>query len=371
MSFEKHPNLKIIYDYYQRRYRSGSLAMWHAFGVASIHIKSNEKDKHNPILSSLVIADAGSFKSQIMSCTKKTFDSYIWSVPDQPTDRAIVREFKKNPTLLNDRVFFIDDVANAFPTLESTREQRLVGLFTKGIMEGEYAYADFSSTEYMKARFGLYANVAQETFGKIRDMLEANTFLERIVPFNYMLSDAEVKEVCKEYRHGHNYGPQPKIKIKGSLATKKVIEAPEEFDAEFEHVINMFKDFCGLSIPRADMWATCIMKSIAILEGRDKIIKEDFDLFGKYILPSISMDTRIKPVERAVMTLLRINKNANVQDCYEFFKSETFLMDFPYDLNGFTSIPYNEMKYNFERAKKYVDKENISMKSVGVEINVV
>jgi hypothetical protein len=371
MSFEKHPTLKIIHDYYQRRFRSGSLAMWHAFGIASIYIKSNEKDKHNPILSSLVIADAGSFKSQIMNYTKKTFSLCAWSVPDQPTDRAIVREFKKNPTLLNDKVFYIDDVANAFPTLESTREQRLVGLFTKGIMEGDYAYADFSSTESMKARFGLYANVAQETFMKIRDMLEANTFLERIVPFNFILSDAEVKEICREFRHNYNYGAYPKIKIKGNLTTKKVIETPEEFDAEFEHVINMFKEFCGLSIPRADMWATCIMKSIAILEGRDKVIKEDFDLFGKHILPSISMDTRIKPVERAIMTLLRINKNANVQECYEFFKSETFLIDFPYDSDFFTKIPYNDMKYNFERAKKYVDKENISMKSVGVEINVI
>jgi len=202
-------------------------------------------------------------------------------------------------------------------------------------------------------------------------MLEANTFLERIVPFNYTLSDKEVKEICKEYRHGYDYGKFPIVKVKGGLKSKKIVTISPEFDNDFEFVIDMFKDYCGLSIPRADMWATCILKSIAILECRDKVIKEDFDMFTKYILPSISMDVRIQPVEKALIALLRLNKSANVQDCYEFFKSESFLKDFPYDSEHFTLIPYNDMKYSFERSKKYIEKERSMMKLAGVEINVV
>lgn len=345
MGLEKHPNMKLVYDYYQRRFASGPLAMWHLCAVASTYNK-----KSPLIMSSLILANKGSYKSQVMKSFAKLYPESNWFVPSQPTDRALVREVDSHRAERVDKVWYIDDAAVTFPSLESVRQERLIGLFTAGIMDQKYSYADFQATKELSARFGLFANVAYSTYLAIKNEMLLNTFTERVVPFNFIVSDEILRVTAKEFVNGYVYDKPPKLTFR-QTNMKKFDMTP--FDNKFQYAQDMVQHYCEMAIPRAAMWLKVILEAIAIVEKRDFVIAEDMDLLCEYFLPNMSLTIRVHPIEKAMLMLLDINAAAKIEDCRMFFESDSCRLSFPYDAQTFCNYTDRELQKMLSSASAY------------------
>lgn len=363
MSFEKHPNAKKVFDYYEDRYSSGALGLWHLCGVASTRNKLSHL-----ILSSLIIANKGSYKSQIMKSFAQTYKEQVWSVPSQPTDRAIVREFKTNPKKIMNKLWYIDDAAVTFPTLEGTRQERLIGLFTTGIMDQNYSYSDFSQTQGLTGKFGLFVNIAFSTFHTIRDIILTNTFTDRVLPFNFVLSDDVLNKTAEDYVFGKSYEKPPKLSM---IDTRMKPFVRDESLNEFRYARDLLIKYCTLAPPRACDWLKVILESIAIIEKRNYVIAEDIKLFNKYLLPQLSLDVRVFPVEKAILRCFSINQESTMHDCKDFFKSTLCENEFPVDYVGFREMKDAELSKYFNTARLYYSVSKEVKVKHGVEIDVI
>jgi len=335
MSFEHHPNSKKVFDYYQDRFASGSLALWHMCGISSTFHKNRRK-----CLSSLIIANKGSYKTQMMKHFNSSYPSKTWYVPYQPTDRALVRECKQNEKITKNCLWYIDDAAITFSTLEGPRHERLVGLFTSALSNNDYSYSDFSETKKIKVDIGLYVNIAFEAFSMIKKKIMQNTFSDRVVPFNFIVSEEALQRTSEEYACGREYGKPPNIKMK--LTKTKTINFSSYLN-EYRQCKSLISKHCEIGSPRAGDWLNEILYDIAIIEGRDEVIYEDLLLFKKELLPYISLNLRLTPVERALLRYLDINPHPKISDCKEFFESTLCKNEFPEDYKGFNYIKDEEI----------------------------
>ena len=365
MSFENHQNAKKIYDYYQKRFCIGSLGVWHAMGLFSLFNKNE-----NVVLSSMIIASGGSFKSQILKSFSENYSSRYWEIPFQPTDRGIVRDNEKSVGTHNDKIWYIDDAAVSFPSLEAARQSRLVGLFTTAIMDQKYSYSDFNDTKIMTSRFGLYMNIAYQNFFPIKDILEEKTFLERVVPFNYILPRDEVDKANREYMTKYNYGKYPILKVP-NINKKIDVVIPDKLFPELQYVQNILEQNCLLSQNRAHMWSKIIMCSIALMEGRKEVTSCDFNFLYNYILPYLSLIIRKDPIEIVMTKMLRINNEATLFDFEDFIKSDYCVKEFPGLEANYNFLELNDKKKFFDKTKFSVQEEIKLMKRYGVEFNVI
>jgi hypothetical protein len=351
VSFENHPNAKKIFDYYQTRFGAGSAGYWQNLCVNSLSIKNEPVS-----LSSIVIADAGSYKSTIMDTIHKSRKSDIWVVPSQPTDRAIVKAFEDNSKSMKNKLWIIDDSVTCFPSLKTDRQIRFINLFVTLIMNGRYSFGDFANPKKeIATRMGLCANVAIESFNMIKEILKQTTFLERVVPFSYSVDSADAVNLIEDYRTRPEYSKPPTIKI-----TPKKINFNKEkvFNREVTLCAYKMSETCQMSPQRSSMWLEIILRSIAFTEGRSEVDATDLELYKDYLLPCVKSSPAFSNLDSAIDMLLRKNINATPSDAYGFFESETCKIEFPYDTVMFVNKPAKEIDYIITKMRNSIRKEN-------------
>lgn len=353
MYFKNHQTAKRIFDYFQEKYSLGVVGLWHVYGIASLHNKSDKV-----VLSSMVIAPAGMFKSSIMNDVIDVSKGKTFRVPDQPTDRGIVNFFKSNRHKMHNKMWTIEDAVTCFPSLEDTRQNRLVGLFVKVLMDGSYSYSDFSATNGMITRAGLYINVADENFSKIKNILKQSTFLERVIPFHYTMSERDETKVVRTFRR-RKFDKPPKIKLKNTE-----VHVPQELDNELDLLMHIVAGNCSMSRSRANMFTCIILRSVAILEGRKEVTQSDVEFFKNMLMPYLVISSPLSPIERCMILMLSMNRETRFEECVNFFDTYVCKHQFPLDWQYFSKMPINELKFAFNRAKSIFKHEKDAQKIV-------
>jgi len=237
-------------------------------------------------------------------------------------------------------------------------------------MDQKYSYSDFNDTKIMTSRFGLYMNIAYQNFFPIKDILEEKTFLERVVPFNYILPRDEVDKANREYMTKYNYGKYPILKVP-NINKKIDVVIPDKLFPELQYVQNILEQNCLLSQNRAHMWSKIIMCSIALMEGRKEVTSCDFNFLYNYILPYLSLIIRKDPIEIVMTKMLRINNEATLFDFEDFIKSDYCVKEFPGSEANYNFLELNDKKKFFDKTKFSVQEEIKLMKRYGVEFNVI
>lgn len=362
MSFDNHPNAKKVFDYFQNKFSVGYLGMWHTYGVASIF---NDSERH--ILSSLIIASAGSYKSQVMKDINKVYGKYIYQLPDQPTDRSLIKEANENIKNASNKLWTIDDAVTCFPTLDDARQKRFTNVFVRLIMDGQYSYSDsVGGKKELKARIGLFANVAVETFMEVKQILKTTTFLDRTVPFSYSVDPIDEIVIDRNYRRGIEYDKPPKLIFK-----RRKVTLPSTLDDEYDFLRYRMLESCEMSPSRASDWLKVILGAIAITEGRSTIQQCDVDLFREYIFPHLTTKRIITKIEMAILRMLQLNGGAIERDVYEFFESEVCKSEFPNDWKYFTTMNQKDLSKYFSSAKGMFERElEVKERINKVNINV-
>lgn len=319
----------------------------------------NKSDK--VVLSSLIIARAGLFKSSIMKDIIQVSGKDIYQLPDQPTERGIIRLYNETKAkgLMKNKIWTVEDAVTCFPSLEDTRQNRLVNLFVKVLMDGSYSYADFSIDKKLETRAGLYVNIADQNFQEIKSILKTTTFLERTIPFRYAISKQDEIKVVRNFGYV-KYSKPPKVKFK-----RGNVDIPFELAGEVDVLNNIINDNCEMSISRSNMFCRIILRSIAILEGRDKVLLQDIELFRAIILPYLSARRPILEIERAMILMLSINRKASFEDCVPFFSSDICKNQFPYECDDFIKIPIKELRAYFTFAQKIIKGEETARDLIG------
>lgn len=344
-SFAHHPYSEKIYNYFEEKYCLGKLGLWESIICASAYTKT----KMNLLLSSLIIAPAGFFKSSVMRDIHKMFKSKTYYMPDQPTDRGLIRLCEDRKKEINGKIFLLEDSISAFPTLEDNRQERLLMFFVKVLMGEKYEFSDFEKTKGTKVKIGLLANVATSNFETIYKILATTTFLDRVIPFNYMIDPHEEYKVFKRFRSEIESGIPPKIKLK-TTQVKPVDICHEKLDQ-----INFaIQQNTGLSASRADNHLILALKSLAVLEGRDEVTEHDIDFFAETFLKHINSSKCLSPYMFATFSYLLENRKADKESLKSYLLEPTTKAFFNLPEREITDMEIDILYY---RCKKMIEED--------------
>ena len=262
-----------IYEYFQKKYGFGDLGVILAVSANSVWVKNNKLG-----LSLTIISPKGHFKSSIMEEVASMFN--VLYIRGLVTEYGIEREYRASIEGKCVPVF-IDDIED---TIRGMQRRRVVGIlgFLKGLIDGKGQITVRDRTIILKPKkFAIVLNVPDYLLYKSTGVLQnmfTSTFFDRTLPVKYSMDWEKWKEM---YDKGKlkDIDP-PKVK---RYKKEKVVKFPRKFRKEISDIALKLMNLKFSGLPRNIELLKAFLAGNALLNKRNKVYKEDIELFLKFI----------------------------------------------------------------------------------------
>jgi len=263
----KMQNTERIFNYFEDKYGLGYLGLLKTATVASMLISNS-----NIIpLSILVISPPGQFKSQTTRELQNIFSQK--SIKDLGSDFTIhsIIKISQNGRLFNHKTLLINDLTLLFSSKANRTKDRLVNALAEILSEGVYTYGDrLEAHMIFKAKVNIIANITTSSFYQNKKSFLDNTFIERLMPFHYNLSDnkQEAFSIDETNRKSMIFG--------NKISLKKL--TIENYAAYNDVLLSLAKEYKLLtlspSLPRCIDKIKALIGGLCILNNQTTITQE-------------------------------------------------------------------------------------------------
>lgn len=257
--------------------------------IYSLH----NQNKLNP-LSVLCLSPSGHFKSRTSDEIIKLFPNHSVEIGDF-TIFGLYKEIEQNPAYLDKKTMRIDDLTSSF----SSKSERTKSRTTSGIgallSEGLFIYKERLQLFEIRAKTNLIANMTIESFNRNKNkQFVSNTFIERLFPFFYAVSNNNQKNFDRERDKKREKDILDKFKNLKINSFKVLI--PKSLQKEIESLADEYKEnVSGESYNRAVDKIRIILVSLCLLNNKKKVSLKEIELCKKIISFTLEPDsTRTK-----------------------------------------------------------------------------
>lgn len=262
----------IIYDRFQSKYRFGDLGLYESIAVASTQVEGIARP-----LSTAIISPAGEAKTRILKDVLDMLpESASILVDGSITEYHLQKEERYKD--LDYKLFCINDIEDIIKVYP---RRRVAGILTflKNLIDGHAQILTRNDTiDRCAKNFGVLLNVPEYLLidhkGKLRGQF-LGTFFDRVIPFRF-------KTDWKDWKP---YWDKKKLRDV-EVDVIELQRQPVKWDyADYRKRISMEAQnlaslkFSGL--PRNIELITGFLCGSALLNGRDKICKEDFETLSR------------------------------------------------------------------------------------------
>jgi hypothetical protein len=261
----------MIHRIFQRKYRFGDLGLFESIALASTQVEGLKI-----ALSTAIISPAGHAKTRILKDAVSMFpeDCYIL-VDGAITEYHIAKEERFKD--LNHKLFCNNDIED---TIKVYPRRRVAGIlsFLKNLIDGHAQILTRNDAIDRTAEgFGVLMNVPEyllvDSKGKLRDQF-LGTFFDRTIPFHFRTDWEKWKPYWdrKKLKEIH----LPDIELERGSVRWDYAGFRKRISNEAGNLATL--KFSGL--PRNIDLVTAFLCGSALLNGRDRITKDDFMTFG-------------------------------------------------------------------------------------------
>ena len=278
-------NTKQIYDYFENKYSLGYLGLFKATAMASMFIKNRDVIP----LSILCIAPSGQFKSRTtIELTNIFSNKSIIDLGSDFTIHSLIDRFDSGKKCQN-KTLSINDLTLLLSSKTQRTKERLVNAMAEVLSEGIYQYGERNKSDlYFKARINIIANITKNSYVQNKKNFLDNTFIERLVPFFYSLTDEQQLAFVKNIEQKKAIAPDSKITLKGTIVNNYI-----EFN---EAMINMSVKYQCISLspslPRAMEKIKAILGGLCVINGQSQITDNEIKFCSEFLPFCSDMDSR-------------------------------------------------------------------------------
>lgn len=270
--FDNSPNTKKILNYLEKKYCKSVAPI----GVLKACAIVSALSKHKPRLSLLMIAPTRQFKSQTNEEMKKIFSpSYFIDLGSDFTIHGLHQKSKNYKDGLNKKCLMINDGTLLLSSKGSNTKSRLINGLAELLSDGKYIYMDNLNYWELKGDVTLIMNMTTESFYRNKSMITENTFVERMFSIHYSINEKEMNKILSDKRMNIETLYDEK-----KFSKMKDYELNSDLKNLREKIASIVKEFSILNFHSAlgmhDLVESAL-KAHAVLNGRDKIMEDDFD----------------------------------------------------------------------------------------------
>lgn len=272
-------NIKRIYDYFESKYNLGYAGLIKAIAFASMYIKN----KDIMPLSVLIIAPPGQFKTRTTIELDSIFSNRsLIHLGSDFTIHSLVDRFHSGKKC-NNKTLSINDLTLLFSSKTQRTKARLVNALAEVLSDGEYQYGERNTPKLVfKARINIIANITKNSYMQNRRNFLDNTFIERLLPFFYALSDNQQLSFSNEISE------RKKLKFWNKLRLN-AFEIDNFSDYKHE-IIKVAYSIMRLtnspSLPRCVEKAKALIGGMCIIENSTQV-KDEYFQYVKELIPHL------------------------------------------------------------------------------------
>jgi hypothetical protein len=259
---------KEIYSHFRKKFGLGELGIVESVCVASM-LLDNQKS-----FSIIVISPSGHLKSSILADVVQMFPSNTVVIPSRNTPYGLSRDF--GVSKLKDRTWINNDMVRTFTGIGKTKIEEIVGFYAEMMSEGQSGSATAFSSMFKDCRMNMIGNIALNSYRDVKDKFITSTFAERILQLSYLMDKNVIRHktdkklpLCNQLRNivlGH----------KNIVLSKKQKENVYEISDALSKIAHYEEHSM-----RPDEIVESFICAYALLNGRDKVVNSDFDVFIK------------------------------------------------------------------------------------------
>ena len=265
--WKESPNTKRVIDYYYEKYGQmvTPVGLVKSLSVVSLKVKNCFP------LNIISVAPSGHFKSRLSIELFEIFGKKsLVNFGSDFTIHSLARDYDKGLKIDN-KCCLINDLTLLLSSKSKKTKERLINGLAELLSEGSYAYSDFSKGFTLKALISIIGNITLESYTKYNRELIESTFGERCLTVFHQLNEQEERSfnLNKQKRISMEFGD--KLKFKGGLV---------KYDHEINRLNEIAMKWKILSLSpsgtRTFDRVISVITSNALLNGRNKVIDEDF-----------------------------------------------------------------------------------------------
>jgi hypothetical protein len=261
----------MIHRIFQRKYRFGDLGLFESIALSSTQVEGLKI-----ALSTAIISPPGEAKTCILKDVLSMFpeDCYIL-VDGAITEYHIAKEERFKD--LNHKLFCNNDIEDTIRAYPRRRVAAILS-FQKNLIDGHAQIGTkVDAIDRTAEGFGVLMNVPEyllvDSKGKLRNQF-LGTFFDRTIPFRFKTDWEEWKPYWD--RKKLKQAQLPKIELKRSSVKWDYVKFRKRISKEAGNLATL--KFSGL--PRNIDLVTAFLCGSALLNGRDRITKDDFMTFA-------------------------------------------------------------------------------------------
>lgn len=235
-------------------------------------------------LSLLMMAKAGIGKSRLLKILKdRTYRNYVYSVTDI-TPKFLVNDFLEKCKKGKYRFICIGDFTNITDSHSVRTGSTIVSILRNITEEGSSDIKDFGmefSSEGRDVKAGLITSTTKSSLSDFRRSWKSSGFLSRPLPFSFEHSPQTQRTILDEINNDSRNSDQ-KLPYKINKHPPKV-EIDSDLMKQFEPYSLMLAKETGSAPYRAQLQFRKLIKSNCVLNGRNRIEKQDFYDIGELL----------------------------------------------------------------------------------------
>jgi len=307
-------NTKRIFDYLESKYSLGYIGLFKAISVATMFISNKDIIP----LSVLCIAPSGQFKSRSTIELPNIFlNKSIIDLGSDFTANSLIEQYDSGKKCKN-KTLTINDLTLLFSSKSPRTKARLINALAEILSEGKYQYSErLNYGLVFEARINIICNITKNSFAQNKKNFLDNTFLERLVPFHYSLTDQQQESFARDITKRKQLCFDKKIRLK-----KIKIVNFEEYNEELIQAAKQYKSVTlSSSLPRSIEKVKAIIGGISVLNHSETISSENFqwfNIFLEFFSENYNKKSDIIRLHKEGLSVSEICKQLNYQSTYPY-----------------------------------------------------
>jgi|SRR3990167_3986931 len=252
-----------IYNYFEKKFGLGSLALCQATCIASLFHDSTP-------VSMITIAPSGQEKTMVMKDILKIFPAHTIEIASRFTSFGLAA--KLGGDKIDMKTMCINDMVRTFDTMPKIKIKELVSWLAELLSEGK-AGSETAVEHKIEAHTCIIGNIAISKYREVSGFFKSSTFSERILQFTYKIDKNQIRAKPEKLK---SMKPDFTISLK-----KQAIIVPQSFRKKIWNLsdtLAVLQQYEEQSL-RTDTIITSWLKAHALLSNRKKISQQDIRAF--------------------------------------------------------------------------------------------